>query len=69
MKVVADRVCQEEIMKAYHEGIGSLQEAGMLAGHFGRNKTGAMAVVRWFFPHIFRCVTYIKYNQIKNQIL
>ena len=42
MKVVADRVLQEDIMKAYNQGMGSVQEARVLDGHFGRNKTGVV---------------------------
>ena len=54
MKVVADRVCKEEIMKACHEGMGSSQEARVLAGHFGRDKIGAMVAVWWYFHYIFK---------------
>ena len=46
MKVVADRDCKEEIMKACHQGMGSSQESRALDGHFRRDKMGAMVVVR-----------------------
>ena len=40
----------------------SSQETRKLAGHFGRDKMGAMVVSRWYFPHIFKHVTeMIKY--------
>ena len=47
MKVTADRVYQQEIMEACHEEIGSLHEARMHAGHFGRVKVVAKVAARW----------------------
>ena len=41
-------------MKACKEGIGSSQEARVLADHFGRAKTGAIVAKMWYFPHIFK---------------
>ena len=32
-------------MKACHQGMGSLQQFGILADHFGRDKIEAMVVV------------------------
>ena len=46
-------------MKACHEGNCVSKEYRVPAGHFGRDKTGAVVVARWYFPHIFKCVTYI----------
>ena len=59
MKVAADMVCQKEITKACHQGMGSLQESVVLAGHFGRDDIGALVVARWYFPHIFKLDTEI----------
>ena len=52
MKVVADRIHQGEIIKACHEGIGFLQEARVLGGHFGKDKMGAMIAAMLYAPHI-----------------
>ena len=52
--IIADRVYQEEIMKACHQGMGSLQESRVFAGHFGRDKFAVMVVTRWYFLHIFK---------------
>ena len=54
VQIVVDRVCQEEIMKAYHGGIDVPLHFRVLSGHFGRNKMGAMGVARWHFPHIIK---------------
>ena len=40
MKVVANRLCQEEIMKACHQRIDLSQESMVFAGHFGRENGG-----------------------------
>ena len=42
--VVANRVQQKEIMKAYHEGIGVSQQSKVLSSHFGRDKMEAIVV-------------------------
>ena len=47
-----DRVHQEEIKKACHERIGSLQEAMVLSGHFGRDKMRAIVAARGCFACI-----------------
>ena len=59
MKVVADMVCQEEIVKACHQGVATLQEYRVRDGHLGRNRTEIIIVVRRYFPHIFKLVTEI----------
>ena len=52
MKVSADRVCQEEVIKACHERIGSSQEVRVLSGHFGKDTMKDMVAARCFL-HTF----------------
>ena len=54
LKVVAVRDCQGDLMKACHQGMKSLKDPSVLAGHFGKNKMGVMVVARWYFSNIFK---------------
>ena len=51
-EVVTDRVFEEEITKACHEGIGSVQKVRMPSGHFSRDSMGTIVPARLCFPHI-----------------
>ena len=59
MREGGDRVCQEEIKKFAIKEWDLYRSVDYFAGHFGRDKTGAMIVVRWYFPHIFEQLTKI----------
>ena len=56
MKVVADRVCQEDVVKACHQEMGSLQEPMVLAGHCDSDKMGGKVAGRWYSPYISKWV-------------
>ena len=46
MKVAAEMVCQEEIKKFCQEGIGLWQEVRVFAGHFCKDRMGAIVAAR-----------------------
>ena len=64
MKVIADRVHMEEIMKAHHQGMGSLLESRVIAGHFDQDQMGVIVELRLHFPHIFKVREILKYCDV-----
>ena len=56
-------------MKACQGGTGISQKSRVLSAHLGRDKTRAMVVVRWYFPHIFTGVAeIIKYCDVCQHV-